>query len=55
MATSLGEDGLIVPVIKNAERLSLLGLAQTVNDLAERARAKKLKPEEVRDGTLGAI
>ena len=52
MATSLGEDGLIVPVIKNAERLSLLGLAQTVNDLAERARAKKLKPDEVRDGTF---
>ncbi|MBT3337100.1 MAG: 2-oxo acid dehydrogenase subunit E2 [Anaerolineae bacterium] len=52
MATSLGEDGLIVPVIKNAERLSLLGLAQTVNDLAERARTKKLKPEEVRDGTF---
>ena len=52
MATSLGEAGLIVPVIKNAERLSLLGLAQTVNDLAERARTKKLKPDEVRDGTF---
>ena len=52
MATSLGEDGLIVPVIKNAEKLSLLGLAQTVNDLAERARGKTLKPEEVRDGTF---
>lgn len=52
MATSLGEDGLIVPVIKNAERLSLLGLAGAVNDLAERARAKQLKPEEVRDGTF---
>lgn len=52
MATSLGEDGLIVPVIKNAERLSLLGLAGAVNDLAERARAKQLKPDEVRDGTF---
>ncbi len=52
MATSLGEDGLIVPVIKNAERLSLLGLVGAVNDLAERARAKQLKPEEVRDGTF---
>ncbi len=52
MATSLGEDGLIVPVIRNAERLSLLGLAGAVNDLAERARAKQLKPEEVRDGTF---
>ncbi len=52
MATSLGEDGLIVPVIKNAERLSLLGLAGAVNDLAARARAKQLKPDEVRDGTF---
>ena len=52
MATSLGEDGLIVPVIRNAERLSLLGLAGAVNDLAERARAKQLKPDEVRDGTF---
>lgn len=52
MATSLGEDGLIVPVIRNAERLSLLGLAEAVNDLAERARAKKLEPAEVRDGTF---
>ena len=52
MATSLGEDGLIVPVIRNAERLSLLGLAGAVNDLAARARAKQLKPDEVRDGTF---
>ncbi|MBT3315811.1 MAG: 2-oxo acid dehydrogenase subunit E2 [Anaerolineae bacterium] len=52
MATSLGEEGLIVPVIKNAERMSLLGLAEKVNDLAERARANKLKPDEVRDGTF---
>ena len=40
MATSLGEEGLIVPVIKNADSLSLFGLAQTVNDLAARARAR---------------
>jgi len=52
MATSLGDEGLIVPVIKNPERLSLLGLAETVNDLANRARSKKLKPDEVRDGTF---
>jgi 2-oxoglutarate dehydrogenase E2 component (dihydrolipoamide succinyltransferase) len=45
MATSLGEEGLIVPVIHNADRLSLLGLAQTINDLAARARAKKLQPD----------
>lgn len=52
MATSLGEDGLIVPVIKNAENLSLLGMARAVNDLAARARARKLQPEEVRGGTF---
>ena len=40
MATSLGEDGLIVPVIKNADALSLLGLARAINDLASRARAR---------------
>jgi 2-oxoisovalerate dehydrogenase E2 component (dihydrolipoyl transacylase) len=52
MATSLGEQGLIVPVIKNADGLSLLGLARAVNDLAQRARAKKLQPDEVQDGTF---
>jgi pyruvate/2-oxoglutarate dehydrogenase complex dihydrolipoamide acyltransferase (E2) component len=44
--------GLIVPVIKNANDLSLSGLTKSLNDLAERARAKRLKPEEVRDGTF---
>ena len=44
--------GLIVPVIKNAEEKNFLGLARTMNDLAERARTKKLKPEEVADGTF---
>ena len=44
--------GLIVPVIKNADNLSLAGLAKTANDLAERARAKKLKPDEVAGGTF---
>jgi 2-oxoglutarate dehydrogenase dihydrolipoamide succinyltransferase (E2 component) len=52
MATSLGEEGLIVPVIKQAETLSLLGLARAINDLATRARAKKLQPDEVKGGTF---
>lgn len=52
MATSLGEEGLIVPVIKNADSLSLLGLARKINDLASRARAKKLQPDEVKGGTF---
>ena len=52
MATSLGEEGLIVPVIKNADNLSLLATARAVNDLANRARTKKLQPDEVRGGTF---
>ncbi len=52
MATALGEQGLIVPVIKDASLLSLQGLAQKVNDLATRARAKKLLPDEVKGGTF---
>ena len=52
VATSLGEEGLIVPVIKNAADLSLHGLARTINDLANRARAKQLKTEEVKKGTF---
>jgi len=44
--------GLIVPVIKNAEEKNFYGLARSVNDLAERARAKKLKPEEVLESTF---
>jgi 2-oxoglutarate dehydrogenase E2 component (dihydrolipoamide succinyltransferase) len=52
MATSLGEEGLIVPVIKQADGLSLLGLARAVNDLAQRARAHKLQPDEVKGGTF---
>src|SRR5580700_52255 len=44
--------GLIVPVIKNAEEKNFLGLARAMNDLAERARSKKLKPEEVAEGTF---
>lgn len=52
MATSLGEEGLIVPVIKRADELSLLGMARTVNDLANRARSKKLSPDDVKGGTF---
>lgn len=44
--------GLLVPVIKNADELSLLGLARQVSDLAERARSKKLAPDEVQGGTF---
>ena len=52
MATSLGQAGLIVPVIRNADSLSLLGLARKINDLAERARNQKLKPDEVIGGSF---
>lgn len=46
------EDGLIVPVVKNADTMSLIGLARAVNDVAVRARAKQLKPDEVHGGTF---
>ena len=52
MATSLGEEGLIVPIIKRAEDLSLLGISRSVNDLAARARSKQLQPDEVSGGTF---
>jgi 2-oxoglutarate dehydrogenase E2 component (dihydrolipoamide succinyltransferase) len=44
--------GLIVPVIKRADELSLLGVARAINDLGERARGKKLNPDEVQRGTF---
>ena len=52
MAAALPSGNLIVPVIKNADRLNLLGLTKNVNDLAQRARANKLKPEEIQGGTF---
>jgi 2-oxoglutarate dehydrogenase E2 component (dihydrolipoamide succinyltransferase) len=52
MATALPDGNLIVPVIKNANEKSLTGLAKTVNDLAERARMNKLKPDEITGGTF---
>ena len=52
IAVSLGAEGLIVPVIKNADSMNLLGLARAINDLGDRARRKLLKPDEVREGTF---
>ncbi len=46
------EDGLLVPVVRHADRKGLMGLAEEVADLAERARSKKLKPDEVQGGTF---
>jgi 2-oxoglutarate dehydrogenase E2 component (dihydrolipoamide succinyltransferase) len=51
MAAALPSGNLIVPVIKNADRMNLLGLTKSVNDLANRARAGKLAPEEIQGGT----
>lgn len=47
-----GEGGLIVPVIKNADEMSLVGIARAVQDLATRARAKKLSPDDIQGGTF---
>lgn len=52
MAVALGNGGLIVPVIKQAQNLSLKGIAAAINDLSSRARSKKLSPDEVREGTF---
>ncbi|MFK8101468.1 MAG: dihydrolipoamide acetyltransferase family protein [Saprospiraceae bacterium] len=52
MAAALPSGNLIVPVIKNADHLNLMGLTKSVNDLAKRARANKLKPEEIQGGTF---
>jgi 2-oxoglutarate dehydrogenase E2 component (dihydrolipoamide succinyltransferase) len=52
MAAALPSGNLIVPVIKNADQLNLLGLTKSVNDLANRARTSKLKPDETQNGTF---
>ncbi|HQW23324.1 MAG TPA: dihydrolipoamide acetyltransferase family protein [Bacteroidia bacterium] len=52
MAAALPTGNLIVPVIKNADHLNLIGLTKSVNDLANRARTNKLKPDEIQDGTF---
>jgi 2-oxoglutarate dehydrogenase E2 component (dihydrolipoamide succinyltransferase) len=51
MAAALPSGNLIVPVIKNADQLNLVGITAQVNDLANRARTNKLKPEEIQGGT----
>jgi len=52
MAAALPSGNLIVPVIRNADFLNLVGLTKTVNDLASRARQNQLKPEEIQGGTF---
>lgn len=52
MAAALPSGNLIVPVIKNADTLNIVGLAKSVNELADRARSNKLKPEEIQGGTF---
>jgi 2-oxoglutarate dehydrogenase E2 component (dihydrolipoamide succinyltransferase) len=52
MATALPSGNLIVPVIKNADRMNLVGLTKSVNDLATRARINKLQPDEIQGGTF---
>jgi 2-oxoglutarate dehydrogenase E2 component (dihydrolipoamide succinyltransferase) len=52
IAVALEPSGLIVPVAKHADELSLVGLTRTVNDLAARARTKKLNPADVQDATF---
>ncbi|SFS70971.1 dihydrolipoamide acetyltransferase family protein [Lutibacter maritimus] len=51
MAAALADGNLIVPVIKNADQLNLVGITRAVNDLAERARKGQLKPDEIQGGT----
>jgi 2-oxoglutarate dehydrogenase E2 component (dihydrolipoamide succinyltransferase) len=52
MAAALPNGNLIVPVIKNADQLNMVGLTKAVNDLANRARASKLKPDDTQNGTF---
>jgi len=51
MAAALGDGNLIVPVIKNADQLNLVGMTKQVNDLASKARENKLKPDDIQGGT----
>lgn len=52
VGTALGDKGLIVPVLKQAQSLDLFGVAQKLHAMTEKARTNKLKPEDVRDGTF---
>jgi len=51
MAAALADGNLIVPVIRNADQLNLVGMSKAVNDLAGRARTNRLKPDEIQGGT----
>ena len=51
MAAALADGNLIVPVIKNADQLNLVGMSKAVNDLAQRARGGQLKPDDIQGGT----
>ena len=51
MAAALADGNVIVPVIKNADQLNLVGMSKAVNDLAKRARSGKLKPDDIQGGT----
>ena len=52
IGTALGDEGLVVPVVQNAQTLSLHGISAALTDLTERARAKKLAPADMRGGTF---
>jgi len=52
MATALPDGNLIVPVIKGAESLNITGIARSMNDLANKARSKKLSPDDIAGGTI---
>ena len=52
MAAALPSGNLIVPVVKGADQMNLMGITKTVNDLANRARNNQLKPDEIQGGTF---
>ena len=52
MAAALPSGNLIVPVVKGADQMNLMGITKTVNDLAKRARNNQLKPDEIKGGTF---
>ncbi|MFZ1731068.1 MAG: dihydrolipoamide acetyltransferase family protein, partial [Bacteroidota bacterium] len=52
IAVAMEDGGLIVPVVKNADTLNVIGLGRSITDVASRARYRKLQPEEIQDGTF---
>ncbi|MBN1447922.1 MAG: 2-oxo acid dehydrogenase subunit E2 [Bacteroidetes bacterium] len=52
IAVAMDDGGLIVPVVKNADTLNVIGLGRSISDIARRARIRKLQPEEIQDGTF---